>query len=193
MKNSQNQYIKLTFQNSLINDFLRVNALLSLLYIPNDFRSDVPSRQPPWKQLSSSIAGECCQVVEMSSMLLSTMSLFSQAKHFSVSASLLIRLHLKEKRKQNSSVIRLCQTPSYYRICSECVRTEMRVRFILELSIISSQCRSYAESCVCITMEILEINFTTDNSHIFPRLLRNFYIICYQIKQILQILDIYTG
>ena len=31
MKNSQNQYIKLTFQNSLINDFLRVNALLSLL------------------------------------------------------------------------------------------------------------------------------------------------------------------
>ena len=38
MKNSQNQYIKLTFQNSLINDFLRVNVLLSLLL--NDFTSD---------------------------------------------------------------------------------------------------------------------------------------------------------
>ena len=97
MKNSQNQYIKLTFQNSLINDFLRVNALLSLLFLMA-LLAIVPSRQPPWKQLSSSIAGECCQVVEMSSMLLSTMSLFSQAKHFSVSASLLIRLHLKENR-----------------------------------------------------------------------------------------------
>ena len=40
MKNSQNQYIKLTFQNSLINDFLRVNVLLSLLYRLNDFTSD---------------------------------------------------------------------------------------------------------------------------------------------------------
>ena len=39
MKNSQNQYIKLTFQNSLINDFLRVNVLLSLLYRLNDSTS----------------------------------------------------------------------------------------------------------------------------------------------------------
>ena len=43
------------------------------------------------------------------------------------------------KRKQNSSVIRLCQTPSYSGICSECVRTEICVRLILELTMIFVQ------------------------------------------------------